>query len=190
MYRAVALQAIRTGISPEDQGFDSILSTASIDLKSSEGGIRVILNGEDVSEEIRSSAASDMSSRVSKRADVRKRLVELQRKMATDASEAGSAVVMEGRDIGTVVFPDADFKFYVTARAEVRAKRRALEMREKGEDVDEEALLLEIRERDNRDASRDISPLKKAPDAIVVDTSGLSFEEQVENILSRIRGNE
>jgi len=190
MYRAVALHSIRTGIAPEEEGFESVLSSISIDLKSSSEGNRVILNGEDVSEEIRSSAASDMSSRVSKRADVRRRLVDLQRTLASKASEKGSSVVMEGRDIGTVVFPDADFKFYVTAKAEVRAKRRALEMRQKGEDVDEEALLLEIRERDNRDASRDISPLKKAADAIVVDTSELSFEDQVENILSQIRGND
>jgi len=190
MYRAVAVYSLRNNLSPEDAAFSGMLENIEVDLRSSDTGIVVMLNGEDVSEEIRSSAASNMSSRVSKRADVRKHLVFLQRKMASEASSRGVSVVMEGRDIGTVVFPNAEFKFFLTANSSVRAERRAKEMRLKGLKVDSGELLKEIEERDDRDASRDISPLRIAEDAIELDTSDLSFENQVENILERIRGND
>ncbi|MDA0875246.1 MAG: (d)CMP kinase [Bacteroidetes bacterium] len=189
MYRAVALKAIRTGVLPESPAFTTIAESILIHLEPSADGVKVFLDGEDVSGAIRSEEVSVMSSRVSQRVDVRRRMVALQRIMAQRASDSGRDVVMEGRDIGTVVFPAADRKFFVTASAEVRARRRARQLREKGEEVDEKDLLREIHERDERDSTREASPLRLAPDARVIDTSDSSFEEQVENILTQIRGN-
>lgn len=189
MYRAVALKAIRAGLTPESEGFASLAATVDVVLEPSGAGVRVLLDGEDVSGAIRSEEVSGMSSRVSQRVDVRQRMVALQRAMARNASANGLHVVLEGRDIGTVVFPDADRKFFVTASPEVRARRRAAQLRERGEIVDEVQLLEEIRSRDRRDSTRKASPLRQAEDAILIDTSACSFEEQVENILDRIRGN-
>lgn len=189
MYRAVALKAIRMGLSPESDEFTSLAATVDVFLEPSGSGVRVMLDGEDVSGAIRSEDVSGMSSRVSQRVDVRQRMVALQRTMARSASESGMDVVLEGRDIGTVVFPDADRKFFVTASPEVRARRRARQLREKGETVNEERLLDEIRSRDRRDSTREASPLRQAEDAVLIDTSNTAFEEQVENILALIGGN-
>jgi cytidylate kinase len=116
-------------------------------------------------------------------------LVRQQRRIAADAERSGRPVVMEGRDIGTVVFPGADFKFYLTADARVRAARRASQLRERGETVDEEAVLAEIVERDRLDRTRKHSPLRRADDAVVIDTTDRTFEEQVDRILRTISGN-
>jgi len=116
-------------------------------------------------------------------------MVDLQRLTAFDHVAKGGSVVMEGRDIGTVVFPEADFKFFVTASAEVRARRRAEELVQRGEVVDPTILLKEIKQRDDRDSSREVSPLRKSDDAVLIDTSETTFEEQVENILGVISGN-
>jgi len=190
MYRAVALLSLQRGVEPESDKFDRLIPQINIKLEQSESGVHVFLNGEDVSERIRSSEVSDMSSRVSKRLDVRNRMVELQRQMADEAMRAGMSVVMEGRDIGTVVFPEAQFKFFLVADPRVRAKRRALQMKEKGLEADQEKLYNELIERDERDATRTHSPLTRAEDAIEIDTSVVSFEEQVENIIAVISGNE
>ena len=130
-----------------------------------------------------------MSSIVSSNVRVRVKMVDMQREMASEALSNGGSVVMEGRDIGSVVFPDAEFKFFLIADPKVRAERRALQMAEKGVHVDSRELLDEILARDERDESRSASPLIRASDAIAIDTSSLSFEEQVENILSVIYGN-
>lgn len=189
MYRAVALKAIRAGLKPETEEFATLAATVHVVLEPSGTGVRVVLDGEDVSGAIRSEEVSGMSSRVSQRVDVRQRMVALQRTMARNASANGLDVVLEGRDIGTVVFPDADRKFFVTASPEVRARRRARQLSEKGEVVDEARLLEEIRSRDRRDSTREASPLRQAEDAVLIDTSNSTFEEQVENILELIRGN-
>lgn len=189
MYRAVALFCLRKGIDTSQPDFDTYLNGLSISLKSSESGIAVWLNGEDVSDEIRSSTVSELSSIVSSDVRVRVKMVDMQREMASEALSRGGSVVMEGRDIGSVVFPDAEFKFFLIADPKVRAERRALQMEEKGVPVDSRALLDEILARDARDESRSTSPLIRASDAIAIDTSSLSFEEQVENILSVIHGN-
>ena len=189
MYRAVALKAIRSGQTPDNDSFALLAGSISVRLEPSRDGVRVFLDGEDVSSAIRSEEVSGMSSRVSQRADVRARMVALQRSMAQEASSNGMDVVMEGRDIGTVVFPDADCKFFVTASPEVRARRRAKQLLEKGEVVSEEHLLNEIRARDKRDSTRKTSPLRQADDAVLIDTSDRTFEDQVENILAQIRGN-
>lgn len=190
MYRAVALKALRTGKEPENSGFEEVLQHTDVRLARDGEGLRIILDGEDVSEAIRTEAVSAMSSRVSQRPDVRGRMVELQRAVARKETAAGGVVVMEGRDIGTVVFPEADRKFFVTASPEIRARRRAAQLLEKGETVDEAVLLHDIKSRDSRDAGRKVSPLRQAADAMVIDTSESTFEEQVENILGLIRGND
>ena len=189
MYRAVALSSINSGISVPDAEFSAHLDSLSIKLGYNDGELTVWLNGEDVSSQIRSSEVSDLSSVVGSDSRVRDKMVELQRKMAGDELARNGTVVMEGRDIGSVVFPFADFKFFLVADPAVRTERRALQLEEKGVDVDRDALLSEILARDERDETRSNSPLIQAEDALAMDTSELSFEEQVENILEVIRGN-
>jgi cytidylate kinase len=189
MYRAMALRTIESGFVPEDASFSTMLHEATIELATEDGSMHVLLDGKDVTDRIRTEAVSSMSSRVSKRADVRERMVALQRQVANDHVARGGVVVMEGRDIGTVVFPKADFKFFVTASPEVRAHRRAQQLVQKGEDVDLSELLEDIRSRDARDSERSVSPLRQAEDAVLVDTSEVTFEEQVENIIQIISGN-
>lgn len=189
MYRAMALKALQTSTDPEEQRFAELVEGTAISLDSDGSATRVLLDGQDVTGLIRSEAVSGMSSRVSKRRDVRERMVELQRSTALRHVELGGKVVMEGRDIGTVVFPDADFKFFITASAEVRAMRRTVQLREKGELVDPAILLAEIRQRDDRDSGREVAPLRQSDDAVLIDTSETTFEEQVENILNVISGN-
>jgi cytidylate kinase len=140
------------------------------------------LAGEDVSEAIRSSEIGMGASAVSAHPEVRAALLDLQRQLG-----AGGGVVLEGRDIGTVVFPDAEVKFFLTARPEVRAKRRYEELVAKGERVSFEATLDEVRRRDENDTRRAVAPLRKADDAILVDSSDKSIEEAVAFIVDRVR---
>ena len=179
MYRSIALKTIQQGIPiTETQKVTSLANMVDICFEKKEGIQQVILDGEDVTELIRSNEATRLSSSVSAIAGVRKCMVEIQRRMGADGG-----VVMEGRDIGTVVFPDAEVKIYLTASAMERAKRRALEMSEKGIEVDVENVASEIRERDLRDSSRANSPLKQAGDAVLIDTDNMSFEQVVEAII-------
>jgi len=189
MYRAMALKAIQVGVPPEDEAFGDVLSQTIIGLGPKDDQTVVFLDGEDVSDLIRTEEVSGMSSRVSKRSDVRLRMVELQRAATSQHIAGGGVVVMEGRDIGTVVFPEADYKFFVTAAPVIRAQRRALQLADKGEPVSVEELLEQILERDQRDETRPDSPLRVADDAVVVDTSDVQFEEQVDMILDLISGN-
>ena len=180
MYRAMALYMIRKGIDPEDSAaISAACRDADISISYVDGVQAVLLAGEDVSGLIRTPQVSDMASRSSANGDVRRKLVELQQDLA-----AKRDVVMDGRDIGTVVLPDARVKIYLTASVEVRAMRRFLEMQEKGETCDLEATKEEIRERDHRDMTREISPLRQAEDAVLVDSSDLTIDETVEKILS------
>lgn len=188
MYRAVALHVMNAGDTAEDV-VQRVPSEVHIDLESADDGLRVLLNGTDVTEDIRREEVSVMASRVSRFPIVRDHLVAQQRRIADEARRAGRPVVMEGRDIGTVVFPDADHKFFLTADAAVRAERRARQIREKGGTVDEKALYMDIVERDRLDETRAHSPLKRARDAVQIDTTGRSFEEQVDAILRTISGN-
>jgi cytidylate kinase len=181
MYRAVGLWAVRSGIGlDETHKIEELARHAKIEF--SAGASNVILNGEDVTEAIRDPQISDAASRASAIAGVRHAMVEAQRRMAEDAS-----VVMEGRDIGTVVFPDADVKIFLDARPEVRAERRMEELRAKGKDVGVETVAREMAERDQRDRTRAESPLVQAPDAVYVDTTGLSIEEVEEAVLRIVR---
>ncbi len=189
MYRAMALKAIQVGVPPEDEAFGDVLSQTIIGLGPKDDQTVVFLDGEDVSDLIRTEEVSGMSSRVSKRSDVRLRMVELQRAATSQHIAGGGVVVIEGRDIGTVVFPEADYKFFVTAAPVIRAQRRARQLADKGEPVSVEELLEQILERDQRDKTRPDSPLRVADDAVVVDTSDVQFEEQVDMILDLISGN-
>ena len=187
MYRAVALQFQRLGTVVTDDRIHQILESLSIEIVSDSSGMHVLLNGEDVTHNIRSKQVTDFSSKVSAIPEVRDKLVAEQRRMAMSAEENGSGVVMEGRDIGTVVFPDADIKFFLVAAPEERAKRRVLQKEESGETADYAQILTDIKNRDERDSTRQTSPLRQAEDAIMVDTTTLSFEEQVGIMESAIR---
>lgn len=143
---------------------------------------KIFLDGKDVSSQIRSEEISKLTSDISKIDFVRKKLVSIQKEIADKNS-----VVMEGRDITTVVLPDADYKFYLNASPEIRAKRRTLQLKEKRLNADYEEILRDIKKRDNNDIKRENSPLKVADDAIVIDSSNLTAEESIEKILSYIR---
>jgi CMP/dCMP kinase len=181
MYRAVAVAARAAGIGDGDPGaerkLDALLGLARIEF--SDG--RIMLDGRDVSLEIGSPEMSESASRLSTLGVVRARMRELQRA----AGERGG-VVMEGRDIGTAVFPDAEYKFFLDASAEVRAERRWRELAARGVTVSCEEVLAQLIERDRRDRGRELAPLMPAPDAIVVDASGMSVEEVVTLMAQRV----
>jgi cytidylate kinase len=184
MYRAVALKALRRGISLE--GSDDLVALARdtrIDLRSEGGVQRVSLDGEDVTSEIRGPAVSQAASKVAVVSGVRQVLVAEQRR----AGEQGG-VVMEGRDIGSVVFPDADLKIFLTASPEVRADRRWREHQQKGDAIDLARTLEEIHERDQRDRERSTSPLVRAKDSVVVDSTAMDPEEAARLVVMLAKG--
>ncbi len=173
MYRAVAIKALRRGVSLDvGDALDILAADSRIDLFQQDGAQQVFLDGEDVTNAIRSPEVSQAASRIAVAAGVRKVLVAEQRR----AGEKGG-VVMEGRDIGSVVFPDAQLKIFLTASPEIRAERRWREHVQKGEAIDLARTLDEIHERDRRDRERTTSPLVRAPDAVVVDSTGMEPEE-------------
>ncbi len=179
IYRAVALAAARRGITwTDDAGLALLLSTWRIEQR--DGGLSI--DGEDVSEAIRAPEISRGASTVSARPVVRDGLLELQRSLALQAKRGA---VLEGRDIGTVVFPDAAVKFFVTASPEKRATRRYAELSSKGVTISYESVLADQIQRDREDSERAIAPLKPAPDAVIVDTTALTLE-QVVNRLERV----
>ncbi len=181
MYRAVALWAIRTGTALDDMHrLDQLARQARIEFGA--GNTRVLLNGEDVTDAIREPEMADAASKVSTVPAVRRALVELQRKMATENS-----VVMEGRDIGTVVFPEAQVKIFLDASPAVRALRRLGDLKAKGIEVAPEQLEREIADRDRRDRTRAEAPLMQAPDAMYLDSTALTIDEVQEHILAILR---
>ena len=180
MYRAMALFFIRNGISADDKdGIEKYCEQADITIEYREGQQVVLLFGENVNPLIRTEEVGNMASATSSNEKVREKLVSLQRNLAKKA-----AVVMDGRDIGTCVLPEADVKIYLTASSEVRAKRRYLELCEKNEVCDLVKIEEDIIERDRRDMTRKISPLKKADDAHLVDSSFMTLGEVIDSILS------
>jgi len=186
MYRAVAWKALQAGV-PLDSAerLEALAQSVRIDLARDDGGLRVRVDGADVTEAIRSPEVAQAASQVAVVPGVRKVLVEQQQRMG----QAGG-VVMEGRDIGTVVFPHAQLKIFLDASPEVRAERRRLEYLGKGQPVDPAAMLDQVRERDRRDREREASPLKCAPDAVVVDNTAMGAEETARLIafLAREKG--
>lgn len=186
LYRTVALAARRAGVAwDDDEGLASLLGRVRIELRQKPDGEQaVLLDGEDVSAEIRTPEISRGASVVSARQVVRDGLLELQRRLARSAPRGA---VLEGRDIGTVVLPDAQAKFFVTARPEVRAARRHAELTARGEAVTLAEVLEAQNRRDRDDTERAIAPLKPAPDAMVLDTSDLSLDEVVDRIVAEVR---
>ncbi len=179
MYRAMALYLIRENVKAEEsEKISEKCKSADITIRYEDGVQVVYLNGENVNPYLRTEAVGQMASASSVNGDVRTKLVQLQQKLASEAE-----VIMDGRDIGTVVLPDADVKIYLTASVEVRAKRRYDELVAKGETWDLEEIKKEIAERDHRDMTREISPLRQAEDAILLDTSHMGIEDVIDAIM-------
>ena len=175
MYRAMALCALRAGIQPADEAaVTEVCRKAEVSLEYRDGAQQILLNGENVTDLIRAEEVGNMASAISGYLPVREKLVELQRELA-----ARKDVVMDGRDIGTVVFPDAELKIFMTADPRVRACRRYDELRAKGDPVSLEEIERNVRERDKADMGRAISPLRQAEDAIVLDNSCMTVGEQM-----------
>lgn len=176
MFRAVGLYALRAGKDPKDSAaVNALLPEITLRLASIEGEQHIYLNGEDVSKAIRTEEAGMAASAVGANPAVRAFLLDQQRKMAETQN-----VLMDGRDIGTVVLPNATVKIFLTASAEARAERRRKELEEKGQPADFATVLADIRQRDYQDTHRAIAPLKQADDAILVDTSDIGFDESFE----------
>lgn len=182
MYRATALKAIKLGIDSFDaQGVSTFINDINLVIKYVNGAQRTFLDDEDVSEKIREPHVSMAASNISSLKCVRLKMVDMQRKIAS-----GTSCVLDGRDIGSYVLPDADFKFYITASVEERATRRYKELIAKGHNVDFDALKQEIEQRDYNDKNRDFSPLKKADDAIEIDTTNMTIEQVCNTVLSYV----
>lgn len=178
MYRAVGLYNIRKNIDLNNEAdVVNTLKDISIDIKYIDKEQRIFLNGEDVSNQIREEKVGTAASIVSTYKKVREVLVDLQRSLANVQN-----VIMDGRDIGTVVLPNASLKIFLTASSEERTKRRYLELKEKGKDVSIEDVAKELKERDERDTKRANSPLTKAEDAVLVDTTNMNIEQTIEHI--------
>jgi cytidylate kinase len=182
MYRAVALASLRQGIDAKDHAaLKQLCEKIVIEFERGEKEECVLLNGEDVSARIRTPEISLLTASVAACSDVRQAMVEQQRVLGADGG-----VVLEGRDIGTVVFPNADVKFFLKASSEVRGRRRFLELQTKGVDVDLARTIAEVQARDIADTSRTNSPLRQADDAIVIDTTDLNITQVLERMFSVI----
>lgn len=179
-YRAVAYYVLEQGVDPSDKNkVIEILDKINVSFEEGENGNRLILNGEDVSDKLRTDEVNKAVTLVSKMREVRKWLVNIQREIVDEKN-----AIVEGRDIGTVVFPEADLKFYMNADIDVRAERRK---KQKGATGDLEAVKKDLMRRDYHDSTRKESPLKKAPDAHLIDTTSLTIDEQVERVVSEIK---
>lgn len=180
MYRAIGWKAGQEGIDPANEDkLSALCGRTEVTIKKDNSDPRIYVDGHDVSGEIRTPEMGMMASAVSKSRAVRARLLVLQRELGKNGG-----VVMDGRDIGTVVFPDADMKFYLEASADERGKRRYLELRAKGMDVDLARITKEIRDRDQQDSGRAIAPLRKADNALLIDSSVMSIDEVLGRMLS------
>jgi len=179
MYRSLTLKALQTGVNFEDEpALEAMSRQTSIDLQGDPvNGVRVILDGRDVSQEIRTPEVTNQTCYIARASKVRAVMVGLQQEIGSRHN-----VVIEGRDIGTVVFPDAAYKFYLDATVEERAQRRYKEFLEKGKEISLEQVIADVRRRDESDFSRTVGPLKKADDAIVIDSTALTIEQVVEEM--------
>ena len=182
MYRATAIKALKLGIDTFDEtGVKTFIDDINLEIKYIDGAQHTFLDGEDVSSKIREPHVSMAASNISSLRSVRLKMVDMQRKIASTMS-----CVLDGRDIGSYVLPDAEFKFYITASSEIRTQRRKKELEEKGFEVNFDELLKEIEQRDYNDKHRDFAPLVQADDAILVDTSDMTVEEVIDKILSYV----
>ena len=183
MYRALTLKAIRQNVNLEDE--DALVAMArqtQIDLENHAAGVKVILDGNDVSEDIRTTEVTNKTFYVAQKSHVREIMVEWQRLLTSK-----SGVVVEGRDVGTVVFPQASNKFYLDANINERSRRRVEELRKKGNNVDANKLAIELKERDNKDLTRSVGPLRKADDAVFIDSTHLTIDEVIEEMMKHIK---
>jgi cytidylate kinase len=188
MYRATALAFLRRDREATSEAARAVLPDVQLGVKHERGEMRILLGDDDVTRAIRTPAISRLTSTISELRPVREKLVEEQRRIARRfASEEGGGVVIDGRDIGTVVFPDADVKVFVVADPEVRARRRKRDLEADEVSVSFEEVLADIKERDRQDRRRDIAPLRRAEDAVELDTTHRSVEEQVQFVVDRIR---
>lgn len=184
MYRTVAYQAARRGVDLEEpEAVAEVARSLDFEFRFVEGDNVTFCNGEAIDEEIRTGEVSRNASIISAYRKVREVLIDLQREVGRERPS-----VLEGRDIGTVVFPDADVKVFLTATAEERARRRVEQMKDKGREADYDEVLSEIKKRDRRDTERDISPLEKADDAVEIDTDDMSVNEVVQEVEELISG--
>lgn len=178
MFRAIGLYTLRQGKQPSDaQAVKELLPQITLTLASIDGAQHIYLNGEDVSTEIRQEQVGMAASAVGANPAVRSFLLEQQRALATSQN-----ILMDGRDIGTVVLPNATVKIYLTASAQARAQRRLLELQQKGQDADFDTVLADIQQRDYQDMNRETAPLRQAEDAVLLDTSELDFEQSFEKM--------
>jgi len=185
MYRALALKVLWEGIDINDgQMLKEVIERTAIDLLETGGMLKVLLDGKDVSDKIRTPEVSQMASKASALPVVRQRMLVLQRAMGQRGN-----VVAEGRDVGTVVFPEAKLKIYLDASAEERARRRVEELRRAGQPVNLAETLREMAERDQRDRERNLAPLRKADDAVAIDSSSLDAEALAQRVMQEIRKN-
>ena len=183
MYRGLAVHFLKKGIVPgEVEKIEAACEDAKVELGYENGVQQVYLNGENITSQLREEAVGNMASVSSANPEVRAHLLKLQRNLAAENN-----VVMDGRDIGTTILPNAEVKIFLTASAKTRASRRYLELTEKGEACDMDEILKDIVDRDERDMNRAVSPLKKAEDAVLVDSSEMGIDEVVESILSVYR---
>ncbi len=183
MYRATAVKALKLGIDTFDEnGVKTFIDDINLEIKYIDGAQHTYLDGEDVSEKIREPHVSMAASNISSLKCVRLKMVEMQRKIADSMS-----CVLDGRDIGSYVLPNAEYKFYITASVKVRTDRRYKELKQKGHDVDYDTLYKEIEQRDYNDKNRDFAPLRQAEDAILIDTSNMSIEKVIETVTSYIK---
>ena len=183
MYRGLAIHFLDKGIQPQEtEKVIEACKDAEVTIAYEDAVQHVYLNGKDISSRLRNEEVGNMASVTSAIPEVRKKLLELQQNLAKTQN-----VIMDGRDIGTCVLPHADVKVYLTASVETRAKRRYQELQEKGEDCNLEEIAHDIEERDRRDMTREIAPLKQAEDAVLVDSSDMTFSELVKTILDMCR---
>ena len=180
MYRGLAIFFLKRGIEPEDtDGIIEAVKDAEVSLGYEDGVQQIYLNGENVTAMLREEAVGNMASKSSAVPEVREKLLMLQRNLAAEKD-----VVMDGRDIGTRILPNADVKVYLTASVETRALRRYEELKAKGDDCDLKQIEADIEERDYRDMNRDVAPLKQAEDAVLVDSSNMTIDEVTKTIVS------
>jgi CMP/dCMP kinase len=183
LYRAMALKVRMASLSPDSREKIAVLcGSTAIALRERDGSTRIVLDGEDVTELIRTPEISMLASTISALPEVRDALLSVQRDSARDGG-----VVAEGRDMGTVVFPGADVKFFLTAGAEERGRRRWLELRERGHEVSLEEVLRDVFQRDRQDSEREIAPLRPSDDGVLVDSTGKTIDEVVEEMLGAVR---
>jgi cytidylate kinase len=183
LYRAMALKVRMASLSPDNREKIAVLcGSTAIALRERDGSTRIVLDGEDVTELIRTPEISMLASTISALPEVRDALLSVQRDSARDGG-----VVAEGRDMGTVVFPGADVKFFLTAGAEERGRRRWLELRERGHEVSLEEVQRDVFQRDRQDSEREIAPLRPSDDGVLVDSTGKTIDEVVEEMLGAVR---